>query len=75
MRFVQTCRNFCTRNHTRLSPDNIGVVGLPELFEERDLPEDGHRDPVLGEGELDLLDGHDLVTDPVPRLVHSPVGA
>ena len=51
------------------------MVGFPELFEQRDLPEDGHGDPVLGEGELDLLDGYDLVADPVPGLVHRPVGA
>ena len=49
------------------------MVGLAQLLEERDLPQDRHGDAVLGQGQLHLLDGHDLVTDRVPCLVHRPV--
>ena len=56
-------------------PDYVGVVGLAQLFEEGDLPQDGHGHPVLRQGQLHLLDGHDLVTERVPGFVHGPVGS
>ena len=36
------------------SPDDVGVVGLAELLEEGDLPEDGHGHAVLRQGQLHL---------------------
>ena len=54
-------------------PDNVGVVGLPQLLQEGDLPQDGHGDSILGQCQLHLLDGHDLVTERVPGFVHCPV--
>ena len=56
-------------------PHYVGVVGLAQLFEEGDLPQDGHGHPVLRQGQLHLLDGHDLVTQRVPGLVDGPVGS
>ena len=56
-------------------PDYVGVVRLAQLFEEGDLPQDGHGHPVLRQGQLHLLDGHDLVTQRVPGLVDGPVGS
>ena len=49
------------------------MVGLAQLLEERDLPQDRHGDAVLGQGQLHLLDGHDLVAESVPGLVHGPI--
>ena len=51
------------------------MVGLAELLEQGDLPQHGHGHAVLRQRELHLLDGHDLVADSVPRLVHRPVRA
>ena len=51
------------------------MVGLAELLEQGDLPQHGHGHAVLRQRELHLLDGHDLVADSVPRLVHRPVSA
>lgn len=36
------------------SPDDVRVVGLAELLEEGDLPEDGHGHPILRQGQLHL---------------------
>ena len=58
-----------------LLPDYVGMVGLAQLFEERDLPQDWHGHSVLGQGQLHLLDGHDLVTQGVPGFVHGPISS
>ena len=51
------------------------MVGLAELLQERDLPEDRHGDAVLSQRQLHLLDGHDLVTERVSGFVDRPIGS
>lgn len=55
--------------------DNVGVVVLAEVAEERDLSEDRHGDSILGEGDADFLHGDNGVRFEILCLVDSPVGA
>ncbi len=54
-------------------PDNVGVVELLQLLEERDLPEDGHGHAVLRQGEAHLLEGHDGVGSAISGAVHRAI--
>ncbi len=55
--------------------DNVGMVVFAEVAEQRDLPEDGHGDPVLCQGDPHLLHSDDLLGLEILGLVHGPIGS
>ena len=44
-----------------LQLDDVGVVVLAEVAQQRDLPQDGHGHPVLGQGDAHFLHGDYLI--------------
>jgi hypothetical protein len=55
--------------------DNVGMVVFAEVAEQRDLPQHGHGDPVLGQGDPHLLHSDDLLGLEILGLVHGPIGS
>jgi len=54
-------------------PDNVWMIKLFKLLEQRDFTEDGHRYSVLGEREPHFLQSYDFVGRSVSGTIHSTV--
>ena len=54
-------------------PDNVWMIKLFKLLEQRDLPEDGHGYSVFGKREPHFLQSYDFVGGSVSGPIHSTV--